>query len=128
MVNKFIQFLRKDTQMQIVFFLLVAVFGVLFFLRRADVAQTRLIEQLRAQKDLALQIAALEKQLSVSPIACHSLSGIIFNKETEPVAVINNTLVKVGDLIGPQTKVVSINNDSVVVNDGTKEIELKLPE
>ena len=128
MVNKFIHLLRKDTQMQKGFLLLVAVFGIFFFLKRVDAVQDKLIKQLQAQKNLVAQISTLEKQQTIAPVTKHSLSGIIFNKEAEPVAVINNTLVKVGDLIGPHTKVVSINNDNVIINDGVKEIELKLPE
>lgn len=120
--------LRKDTQIQKIFMILFVVFCLLFFLKRVNDTQAGLIKQLESQKGLILQIPALEKQQSVAPISSDSLSGIIFNKETEPVAVINNTLVKVGDSIGPHTKVVSINNNSVIVNDGVKEIELKLPE
>jgi len=68
----------------------------------------------------------LQNQL-VSSAQGISLNGIIFNKDM-PVAVINNTIAKEGDLIANNTKIVSIKRDSVILNDGSKDFELKLRE
>ncbi len=54
----------------------------------------------------------------------HTLSGIIWDKEN-PMAVINDNIVKIGDKIDGNT-VVSIEQDRVVLNDGSKNIELLL--
>ena len=52
------------------------------------------------------------------------LSGIIWNKE-KPKAIIGEAIVTKGDKIGGNT-VVDIKPDKVILNDGTKEFELKL--
>lgn len=128
MVNNIARLLRRDTQIQKIFMILFVVICLLSFLKRVNQTQAGVIKHLQSQKVLILQIPELEKQQTVAPIKGDSLSGIILNKEAEPLAVINNALVKVGDSIGPHTKVVSINNKSVIVNDGAKDIVLKLEE
>lgn len=54
------------------------------------------------------------------------LSGIVWDKK-KPKAMIGDAIVNKGDKTGSYT-VVDIKKDSVVLNDGTKDIELKLQE
>mgnify|MGYP001595937369 CR=1 FL=1 len=53
-----------------------------------------------------------------------TLNGIIWNK-TKPKAVIGDAIVVKGDIIGAD-KVVDIQPDRVILNDGTKDFELKI--
>ncbi|MDO8536128.1 MAG: hypothetical protein Q7S30_03880 [Candidatus Omnitrophota bacterium] len=53
-----------------------------------------------------------------------ALNGIIWDK-TKPKAMIGDAIVVKGDTIG-SNKVVDILQDRVILNDGTKEFELKL--
>jgi len=50
----------------------------------------------------------------------------MWNK-TNPTAMIGDVIVKRGDKLGANT-VVEINPDSIILNDGTKDFELKLKE
>ncbi len=52
------------------------------------------------------------------------LNGIMWDK-TSPTAMIGDTIVKKGDKIGGNT-VIEITPDKVVLNDGTKDIGLRL--
>ena len=52
------------------------------------------------------------------------LNGILWDNE-RPQAIINNDIINLGDEIGG-FKVITINEDSVVLNDGGNDIELKL--
>jgi len=126
MVNKLIELLRNDVQIIRRFMLILVVFLLLVFLRTIDNAQEKSLKQLQGQKSLILQIPELQNQL-VSTAQGLSLNGIIFNKDT-PIAIINNAIAKEGDLVASNTTVVSIKSDSVVLNDGSKNFELKLQE
>ena len=53
-----------------------------------------------------------------------TLNGIIWNK-TKPKAMIGDAIVVKGDTIGAN-KVVDIQPDRVILNDGTKDFELKI--
>jgi len=53
-----------------------------------------------------------------------TLEGIIWDKEN-PMAVINDNIVKIGDKVSGNT-VVDIKQDKVILNDGTKDFELRL--
>jgi hypothetical protein len=53
-----------------------------------------------------------------------TLSGIIWNKDA-PKAMIGDAIVMKGDAVGAN-KVVDIQQDRVILNDGTKDFELKL--
>lgn len=53
-----------------------------------------------------------------------TLSGILWSKE-HPMAIIDEAIVKVGDKIGVNT-VTHIKQDSVILNDGVKETQLRL--
>lgn len=53
------------------------------------------------------------------------LNGIIWD-DKKPVAVINNDIVKSGDKLSNNIVVVEIKKDRVILNDGSKNIELKL--
>ena len=52
------------------------------------------------------------------------LTGILWDKNI-PKVIIKHTIVKIGDTIDDK-KVICINEDSVILNDGTKDLELKL--
>lgn len=52
------------------------------------------------------------------------VSGIIWSKD-KPKAMIGDTMVGRGDKVGSNT-VVEIKTDKVILNDGTKDFELKL--
>lgn len=52
------------------------------------------------------------------------LEGIMWDKE-KPLAIINGQIVKIGDKVSQNT-VVDIKQDKVILDDGTKEFELKL--
>ena len=53
-----------------------------------------------------------------------TLNGIIWNKST-PKAMIGDAIVVKGDTIG-ENKVIDIKPDRVILNDGTKDFELKM--
>ncbi|MFH0762303.1 MAG: hypothetical protein V1925_00205 [Candidatus Omnitrophota bacterium] len=53
-----------------------------------------------------------------------ALSGILWDKD-KPLAIINNKVVKTGDKAGG-CRVVEIKEESVVLNDGARDFELKL--
>ncbi len=126
MLNKLITLLKKDTRIARNFFLLLIVFLALYFLKTVNNKEKNLLEKFKAQKELISQIPALESQLS-SPVRNIVLNGIILNAEL-PMAIINNILVKEGGFVTGTIKVVSIKPDSVILNDGIKDFELKLRE
>jgi len=53
-----------------------------------------------------------------------TLDGIMWDKKN-PMAIINNNIVKIGDTVSGNT-VVDIKQDKVILNDGSKDIELLL--
>ena len=53
-----------------------------------------------------------------------TINGILWDKKN-PLAIINEEIVKVGDKIDSNT-VVGIEQDRVILNDGSKDIELLL--
>lgn len=53
-----------------------------------------------------------------------NLMGIIWDKQA-PLAIINDSIVKPGDRMGAN-RVIAIEPDRVILNDGTKDFELKL--
>ena len=59
-----------------------------------------------------------------SPTADIALSGVLWD-EANPLAIINNKVVKTGDRVGG-CSVVKIKQDSVVLSDGARDFELKL--
>ncbi len=126
MLNKLITLLKRDTRIVRNFFLLLIVFLALYFLKTVNNKEKNLLEKFKAQKELISQIPALESQLS-SPARNIVLNGIILNAEL-PMAIINNILVKEGEFVTGTIKVVSIKPDSVILNDGIKDFELKLRE
>ena len=62
--------------------------------------------------------------LTASTVKELTLNGIIWNK-TKPKAMIGNAIVEKGDTIGAN-KVVDIQPDRVILNDGTKNFELRI--
>ena len=101
--------------------LVLLVILLLFFSRSINAKQTIELRHLKEKKQLVLRIPEFEKRLSSL-----SLTGII-STDNGPAAVINNRIVRIGDKIGTN-KVIQIKGDSVVLNDGSKDFELKLTE
>lgn len=66
----------------------------------------------------------LASGVSDSAISGLQLGGII-SDDRERYALINDQIAHIGDLIGGY-KLVGINEDGVILNDGNKDIELKL--
>ncbi len=62
--------------------------------------------------------------LTASTVTKLTLNGIIWNK-TKPKAMIGDAIVAKGDTVGAD-KVVDIQPDRVILNDGTKDFELKI--
>ena len=60
---------------------------------------------------------------SVIPVAS-GLTGILWDKEN-PKVIINDQVVGIGDKVDGKT-VIDIKQDKVILNDGTKDIELRL--
>lgn len=58
-----------------------------------------------------------------APIKTSSLEGILWDEKV-PMALISGETVKKGDKIGSST-VIDIQKDRVILNDGTKDIELR---
>lgn len=64
------------------------------------------------------------RRSSISAVKKLVLNGIMWDKEN-PLAVINDEVVKIGAEIGKNT-VVDIKEDSVILNDGTNNFKLRL--
>ena len=121
MVNSFLKFLSRDKQLIFNFVFILALFICLSFLRNLNKAEKRDISLLKEKKELISRIGEFEKRLSSL-----FLSGII-STEKGSAAVINNNILRAGDKIAVNT-VVKIDKDSVILNDGSKDFELKLVE
>lgn len=86
-----------------------------------------LYDQLKAQADkLKFTRDPFYKEFVAPPPKEPQLMGIAW-EEANPTALIDDTIVKVGDKIGDKT-VVSISKDSVILNDGVKDVTLTLVE
>jgi hypothetical protein len=68
----------------------------------------------------------IPKEVVIKKIPKFILNGIVFD-EKGPRAVINDEIVGIGDKIGKNT-IVDIRRDSVILNDGISDIELRLEE
>ena len=64
------------------------------------------------------------KEVRVKKTTKLILSGVMWD-DTDPKAIINNTIIGIGGKIG-KNKVVEIKKDSVVLNNGTRTFELRL--
>lgn len=91
------------------------------FLKNAQASQPRRTEY-KDYKRNPFSAAPVSK----SEVSGLSLGGII-SDDKELYALINDQIVHVGDTIGVN-KVIDIKENMVILNDGTKEIELKLEE
>ncbi len=132
MTFKFISLVLRDRHILVLSLLLGAVIGLLFFLRETGEKQQRVLVELREQKGLAARLPELEAEyeMLITPVPKSknlTLSGIIFNQDS-PLAIINDNLVKAGDIIEADIRVVSITGNAVELNDGAESIVLKLEE
>lgn len=119
MQDSFLKFLVKDRQLKRSLIILILLFFILPNLRSYSRKKEAQLRQLKEKKQLVSRIPEFEKKLSAL-----FLNGIILTQE-QPLAIINNTIVRAGDEIG-KNKVVKVNTDSVILNDGSAEFELKL--
>ncbi len=126
MLNKFAILLGKDKQIALNFFLLLIVFFVFNYLNSESYKERKIFTQLKSRQKIISQIPALENQLK-SPFRGMILNGIIFNQEL-PMAIVNNNLLKEGDFVTGNIKVAVIKQDSVILNNGSQDFELKLRE
>ena len=126
MANKFITLLRNDSRITVNFVLILIVAFVFAYLKITDNNQAKMLRQLETQKELIQRIPEMRNKLASFSQGI-TLNGIIFNQE-RPVAVINNTLVKEGDSVAGGVKIIAIRKASVILNDGSKDFELKLRE
>jgi len=53
------------------------------------------------------------------------LEGILWDPK-KPAAIINGEVVKVGDVLASGSRVIAIKQNSVIINDGARNIEIKL--
>jgi len=61
---------------------------------------------------------------STSEMELH-LEGILWDPK-KPAAIINGEVVKVGDALASGSRVIAIKQNSVIINDGARNIEIKL--
>jgi len=61
---------------------------------------------------------------STSEIELH-LEGILWDPE-KPAAIINGEVVKIGDKLTNGSRIITIKQNAVIVNDGERNIEIKL--
>ena len=86
-------------------------------------------EPLRFRKAMETAMQGAPKRVNGKPAPDKddtlALSGILFNKQKAPIAVINNTMVKEGGTIG-KARVTKITKDKVIVMVDGKEITLSI--
>jgi hypothetical protein len=63
------------------------------------------------------------REIRIKKITTLTLNGIMWDN-INPKAIINNNIVGIGDRIG-KGRVVEINRDNVILNDGTRNFELR---
>jgi hypothetical protein len=128
MQNKYLYSFLKDRSFQIMCILPVVAIIIWVILLRLNIQQNGQLKSLNDKQKLILQIPAMQSKIAELKSAVNGLilSGIVAAKT--PMAVINNTLLKVGDEIGGR-KIVSIGDHVVKVCDvgsTNKCIELSL--
>ncbi|MBF0521453.1 MAG: hypothetical protein HQL24_00185 [Candidatus Omnitrophica bacterium] len=134
--NEFLMFLKKDKKLQASTLILIVAFCAQMVLLGIDKKQSLEIQKLQQsleKKKAALRLMQVRPNspgvsktsaLAVEDPGLPSLSGIVFSKEM-PRAIIDNKIVVVGDKV-KSNKVVKITENTVVLNDGTKDFTLFL--
>ncbi len=93
--------------------------------RPAKIRDTGLYRRLKEETE---QIMLIRDPFIRGPISSSegelSLTGILWDKDN-PLAIINENIVKIGDEVG-KNKVVAIEQGGVILNDGTKDFRLNL--
>jgi len=92
-------------------------------LEKSDVSaiQSTVFARRRAKRT---QFSAPKRDVFLPKSAQSGLVGIIWDK-TSPKAMIGDNIVGIGDMVDG-SRVVDIKEDSVILNDGSKDYELKL--
>lgn len=117
---------------------LIAVFvwynGLRSFSKKKDSAPSGYLEASSSRQEIKKKRRAGYKDWGVDPFvitrasAPHSfalaLDGIVYD-DKDSYALINNQLLHIGDEVNGK-QVVDIQQDRVILNDGTKDIELRL--
>lgn len=115
MHNKYVYLFLKDAGFRTV--CILSVLGIIFcfVLIRLDLWQNLSLKDIQHKQAVIAQIPALEAKIAQLKGAFNglTLNGIISDK-AQPMASINNTLVKVGDIIDGK-KVVTITGHSATV-------------
>jgi hypothetical protein len=94
-------------------------------IEETSVEEEQLFRRLAEEsKDLVLKRDPFTGVLLVPSQTGAALSGILWSQE-HPLAIVNDIIVVIGDKVGPNT-VVDIKQDSVVLSDGIKTLELRL--
>ena len=127
MKNKFLEYftLYKRLKNYLVWVSLVLI--VVFVLQGITRRQSVIFAELNAKKNLALRLHEFkEKMKALEASLGLILEGVILNQDN-PLAVIQGNILKIGDQIG-RYKLIAIENDQVLLNDGNKNIELKVKE
>lgn len=68
----------------------------------------------------------VQEETAVKAVEKFTLNGIMWD-EKKPLAIINNDVVGIGDKVG-ESRIVGITKESVILNDGTRNFELRLTE
>lgn len=126
MLNKYYYSLMKDRYLQILFLTtIIAMAGCIIFFKYIVLNESRIIDA-KNKKNIIEQIPAFEAHIKMTRQQHMVLNGIILS-EDQYIAVINNTIVKKGDMIDTK-HVVDVTKDYVVVceQQENKCIELSL--
>ncbi|MBL7151294.1 MAG: hypothetical protein ISS89_01710 [Candidatus Omnitrophica bacterium] len=81
-------------------------------------------QKLELKRDPFAAIAPVVAKSQAAEASSITLSGILWD-ENNPLAIINNKVVKKADSVSG-CRVIEIKRNSVVLNDGTRDFELKL--
>jgi len=127
-MNKFVKLLIKDKEIK----KWLAVFTVTFisavFLWSLDYKESAIAQELEQKiKHLSRAPVLKAKEIRSRALQDRDLTGIVLGKGI-PMAIIKNNLLKAGDTIAPNIKVIEIKNNYVVLSDGAEKFNLKLKE
>jgi hypothetical protein len=127
MKNKFLEYFTLDKRLKNYLVWVSLVLIVVFVLQGITRRQSVIFAELNAKKNLALRLHEFkEKMKALEASLGLILEGVILNQDN-PLAVIQGNILKIGDQIG-RYKLIAIENDQVLLNDGNKNIELKVKE
>lgn len=115
---KFLLLLCRDAAVQKATIGALLVVIAFFSLLRVQSGQVRRLQELHPDVYLRQPRAALPKM---------AVQGIVYDR-TEPLALINDVIVRAGDAMMPQAQVREITSTSIILDNEGKKVELKFPE